>query len=226
MTITKTGLLAALCSIAFGSTSTIVVPNANATVAGNDNSGFPLGTFSIEQQTVIDPDQFPAGQIYITGFAFRAAPGLGAINFTSSGSIYFSTSPNWANSTGHPLISTTLANNVGPDNTLVFSGNNVTITAPGCAAPGPCAFGNGIGLTTPFPYNPVKGPLLIDLKFTSLDVISGQIESQDCNLASCPVNGVFAAPLGTPTAAKVNSSGAVLKLHIRPCPAGPRPTSP
>ena len=50
-------------------------------------------------------------------------------------------------------MSTTFANNVGPDNTLVMSPSNFTIIAAGCAGPGPCPFSNQIVFTTPFPYN-------------------------------------------------------------------------
>ena len=118
-------------------------------------------------RTVINPDQFPSGPINITGFTWRAAPGKGALNVTFSGGIYLSTSPNWANSTGHPLMSTTYANNVGSDNTLVMSPGNFTLSLLGCAGPGPCPFANNITFTTPFPYNKANGPLLIDLQLTA-----------------------------------------------------------
>ncbi len=199
-----------------GSGNTIVVPNGSATVAGNDDSGLPANTFlSIEAQTVIDPDQFPAGPILITGFAFRAAPGLGPLNLTFSGSIYLSTSPNYANPTGHPGVSTTFANNVGPDKTLVFSGN-ITISGPACAAPGPCPFANAFAFTTPFPYNPANGPLLTDLQVTSFGVTSGQLDVQDCNPASCSVAGINTVPLGSPTATKVNANGTVAQITYVP----------
>ena len=84
--------LAALGAHAFG--QSIVVPNANAAVAGNDNAGLPLNTpFSIEAQAVIGPGQFPTGPIYITGFAYRAAPGLGPLSVAATSSIYLSTQP-------------------------------------------------------------------------------------------------------------------------------------
>ncbi len=52
--------------------SSIVIPNANATTAGNGGGTLPSTPISAELQTVFDPSQFPSGPIYITGFAFRA----------------------------------------------------------------------------------------------------------------------------------------------------------
>jgi uncharacterized protein (TIGR03437 family) len=192
--------------------SGIVAPNGNATVAGDDNSGLTQNSASsMEAQTVIDPDQFPTGPIFVTGLAQRAAPGLGALNATFGQSVYLSTSPNWANPTGHPLLSTTFANNVGPDNTLVYTGST-NVEGAACAAPGPCPFANSIPFTTPFLYNPGKGPLLIDQEITSLDLTSGQMDVKDCDPASCSVAGIAAVPLGTATASQVNASGTILQF--------------
>jgi len=109
---------------------TIVAPNANATVVGNDTSGaLPTTPISSEYQILINPGQFVAGLQDITGFSFgRAEPGMGPISLAVTASIYLSTSPNNANSLpGHTLMSTTFANNVGPDNTLVFSGSTKVV---------------------------------------------------------------------------------------------------
>jgi len=176
----------------------VVVPNANATVTGNDNSGPLVGVGSFRFQTVLDPDQFPPGPIDITGFTYRSVPGTGALNVSLTGKIYLSTSPNWANSTGHPLLSTTFANNVGPDNTLVMSPVDYPLTSAGCAAPGPCPFANNIVFTTPFPYNRANGPLLIAIQFTTFSGTSGEFDVITCQNTSCMINGVN-GPLGAPT---------------------------
>ena len=63
---------------------------------------------------MIDPDQFPGlGPINIRGLRGGRPPVKERSMSAFSGNIYLSTSPNWANSTGHPLLSTTFANNVG-----------------------------------------------------------------------------------------------------------------
>ncbi len=184
---------------AFG--QTIIVPNANATVAGNGSSGpLPSTPVAYESQIVVDPSQFaPAGGglIYITGFSLRAAPGTGPLNLTLSGSLTLSTSPNYpSTSGGHTLLSTTFANNVGPDKTLVAAGT-VTINGPGCAAPGPCPFANPIEFATPFLYNPKNGPLLADLK-ASLSATSGQLDIVNCNAPGCSIASAVSFPLGSP----------------------------
>jgi hypothetical protein len=192
-------LVVAMAAPVFG--QSIVVPNRNSAVTGNDTSGSLAGLTSLRAQVVIDPDQFPGlGPINITGFTWRAAPGTGALNVSISGNIYLSTSPNWANSTGHPLLSTTFANNVGADNTLVMSPSNVAITSAGCAAPGPCPFANNIVFTTPFLYNRANGPLLIDTQLTTVSSSgTGEFDVIDCPNTTCVTNNVFVAPLGAAT---------------------------
>jgi hypothetical protein len=203
-------LAVAMVAPVFG--QSIVVPNRNAAVTGNDTSGPLPGSFSVQFQTVIDPDQFPGlGPINITGFTWRAAPGTGALNVSLSGNIYLSTSPDWANSTGHPLMSTTFANNVGADNTLVMSPSNFTVIGAGCTAPGPCPFANNIVFTTPFLYNRANGPLLIDAQLTTVSSSgTGQFDVIDCPNTTCVTNSVSASPLGS--AGALNGGGNITQI--------------
>lgn len=98
----------------------------------------------------------------ITGSFFRADPGTGPVDWTfATVDVYVSTSPNSPSS-----MSTTFANNIGPDNTLVFSGTNVTLSDAGCSGPGVCPFDMSIPFTTPFDYNPANGSLLVELVAT------------------------------------------------------------
>jgi hypothetical protein len=169
---------------------TVVVPNGNATVTGNDTSGSLIGSFPLRYQQVFDPEQFPQEPIYITGFTYRAVPGLGALNVSITGTVSVSTSATWANSTGHPLLSTTFANNIGPDNTLVYSGT-ATISGAACSAPGPCPWGSNVVFTAPFLYNPANGPLLIDITASSVGGPGpGQFDVIDCPNTSCVINSV------------------------------------
>lgn len=215
-------LVAALSAHAFG--QSVVIPNANATVAGNAASGLPSTPVSAEFQTVYDPSQFSAGPIYITGFSFRAAPGTGPLNFTVSGNAYLSTSPHSPNSTEGPLLSTTFANNVGPDNTLVFSGS-FTMSGAGCAGPAPCPFANTIVFTTPFLYNPANGSLLIDVQATAASEASGQTDKIDCNAPGCSIAAINTSPLGTPTATNVGYGGTITQFTYAPVPTGSSPVT-
>jgi len=205
-------LTAALCAAVCA--QTVVVPNGNATVTGNDTSGSLVGSLSARIQTVISPLQLPAGPIYITGFTYRPAPGTGALNFTITGNIYAAYSATAAffpNGLGLPLISTTFASNVGADNTLVFSGTT-GITGPGCALPGPCAFGSNIAFTTPFAYNRANGPLLIDIQATNTGGPGpGQFDVIDCASSACVINGVAAVP-SSPTTGTYNGGGSITQV--------------
>lgn len=208
----------------------VVVPNGNATVAGGDTSNLPSTPVSAEFQSVFAGGQFltplvqnPAigfgsvkGETYITGFTFRAAPGTGPANVILSGNIYLSTSPNYPNSAQGPLLSATLANNVGPDNTLVFSGG-FTLSGAGCPGPAACPFANNLLFTTPFLYHG-GSPLLVDVKATSILGAAGYFDQVDCGAPGCSVANVAASPLGTPTAADVSYGGNVTQFTFAPVP--------
>jgi len=174
----KVWLIPVLCTAAFG--GTIVVPNAETSTPGN-GSGPPNAGPGIYQE-LFGAGQFASvSQIDITGVSFRAAPGAGALDFTlGTLNLYLSTSPNYPNSTSGPLMSSTFANNIGPDNTLVFSGT-ATLSAPGCSGPGACPFGPAIDFATPFDYNPANGRLLFDAVFTDLTPVSGEVDAEGFN---------------------------------------------
>jgi hypothetical protein len=172
---------------------------------------------------VVNPGQLPAGTISITGFAFRAAPGLGALNFTFNGSIYLSYSASFANNTSSlPLISTTFASNIAGPQTLVFSGSG-NMSGAGCSAPGPCAFANNIVFSTPFVFNKANGPLLMDTQGT-FGGASGQFDVIDCTNSTCTVNSVFGEP-STATTGTSNLGSSIIQLTYTTVPSTPVPSS-
>src|ERR1700681_4661924 len=143
-------LFGAVCSVAIG--STFVAPNGNATFAGNASGTFPATPVSLEFQELVGGGQLPLNPVQITGISSRAAPGAGPSNIKiGSLSVSLSTSPNAPNTGGGgTLMSSTFANNVGSDKTLVFSGSNITWSDSGCTKPGPCPFDINIVFTTPY----------------------------------------------------------------------------
>ncbi|MEO7145876.1 MAG: PEP-CTERM sorting domain-containing protein [Bryobacteraceae bacterium] len=151
----------------------------------------------------------------ITQFAYRAKPGTGSINVTdTSFSIYFSTSPYAPNTSGgNTLITSTFANNLGPDNTLVLSGGPGTLwSSPGSTGPGPCPFDMVFTLSTPFLYNPSKGFLLIDSHFNGYTGVgTGQFDVESFNSPGGSVAGVFNLTAGATTGA-VQLSGNVVQF--------------
>jgi uncharacterized protein (TIGR03437 family) len=179
---------------------TLVAPNVNATVSGNATAPLPTTAVSLEFQELIGGGQLPASPVQIVGMSYRAAPGTGPISGSIGNiSVYLSTSPNYPNTVGggKTLMSTTFANNAGPDKTLVYSASNVTFGDPGCPAPGPCPFDLNIQFTTPFYFN-AGGPILVDILESNLVAKSG---AEDAVSSSAPGGSVaeVVGTLGSPT---------------------------
>jgi hypothetical protein len=181
-------------------------------LAGNAATGLPSTATSIELQELVGSGQLPSNPIEITGISFRAAPGTGRINATiGSLSVYLSTSPNFPNTngSGKTLMSSTFANNVGPDKTLVYSGSNIVARDTGCTAPGPCPSDINITFTTPFFYG-AAGPLLIDLFETNLSGTSGALDAQSFPAPGGSVAQVV-GPLGS-SAGTFSYQGSIVQL--------------
>lgn len=138
----------------------VVVPNPQATAAGN--LPITLGANPSRLQQTLGSGQFPAA-MKITGLRIRASAGTGRVSFSiPSFQVTLSTTQSYPNTiNGHPLPSPTYASNTGPDATLVYNGP-FSASSPGCAAPGPCPFDMVLTFATPFSYEPSKGRLLID----------------------------------------------------------------
>jgi hypothetical protein len=144
----------------------VVVPNNLATVNGGDNNGFPfnIGNSSQRYQQVYSASQFSAfgGPQTITQIGFRPS----ADRF---GNAFSSTLPNIQidlSTTSKAVngLSSVFANNVGPDDTVVFSGA-LALSSQATGPPqGPKDFDILINLTTPFLYDPSKGNLLLDVR--------------------------------------------------------------
>ena len=168
-------LFAASCLAVFG--SVIVVPNANSAAVGNDTDSIP-GSGDVRSQVLLGSGQFASvgGPILIDQLSFRAAPGTGPVNFSiATMNLFLSTSPKFPNTSG-PLMSTTFSDNVGADNTLVFSGP-LSFTSPGCTGPSVCLFDINVNFTTPFLYNPTQGRLLLDLKISGFSGLGGTLDA-------------------------------------------------
>jgi hypothetical protein len=86
--------------------------------------------------------------------------------------VYLSTSAYSPNLDGQ-LLTDTFATNLGPDNTLVYSGP-LHLVSTGCNTTTPCPFDMFTTLTTPFLYDPTKGSLLLDVQFSGVYSVGGQ----------------------------------------------------
>ncbi len=140
----------------------VVVPNAQATNDGNTLATTPSGPVRFMQ--IHDASQFGAlaGPSLLTQFAWRPDQTLGQSGPKSvTLQIYASTT-----SRSVAGLSTTFADNLGTNNTLVFDG---TLTWATANLPGPGntrQFDIVFPLTTPFLYDPAAGNLLLDFQLS------------------------------------------------------------
>jgi len=177
-------LIAAVLSFApaFG-ISFVVVPNAQTSSPGNSPGGITDTPADFQFQEDFGSGQFVGigGDLLISQLAFRAAPGSGPVNASIS-SVEFDLSttpyaPNNAN--GNTLLTDTYATNVGPDNTVVYSGPG-SLISPGCTT-SVCPFDMVVSFTTPFLYNPNQGRLLVYMKATGFTAQEGTLDGESFN---------------------------------------------
>jgi hypothetical protein len=139
----------------------LVVPNEWSTAQADTGNLFPLfSSQPIRYQQVFDAGQFsrltPGGGL-INRIAFRGhGPGTPFTGTVPQLQVNLSTTNKSPDN-----LSSTFAENVGPDDTQVFSGPLQTaVTFTG----NPTNFEVVINFTTPFNYDPAKGNLLLDVR--------------------------------------------------------------
>ena len=140
----------------------IVVPNSLATNDGNGTDTSTAGPASVRWLHFHDASQFGAlsGPSFLTKFALRPDTILGQSGPRSlTLRIYASTT-----SRSVAGMSTTFAENLGTNNTLVFDGT-VILTTSDLPGPGDTRqFDYVFPFTTPFLYDPAAGNLVLDLQ--------------------------------------------------------------
>jgi hypothetical protein len=126
---------------------------------------FPiLSPQPIRYQQVYDHSQFAgfaAGGEYITQIAFRVhSPGIAFSASIGTLQVNLSTTPK-----APEALSATFADNIGPDDTVVFPAASVDFsTSVSGPADGPQAFDLVLTFATPFHYDPAQGNLLVDIR--------------------------------------------------------------
>jgi hypothetical protein len=145
----------------------VVVPSADTNTEGNPNNGFPfnIGAFGLSsqryQQVYLGSDFGLATPQSITQLLFRPDAGFGAPFSTTLSNVQINLS---TTSKAPDALSSTFANNVGPDDKVVYSGPlplSSSFTGPGG---GPKAFDISVNLQNPFLYSPAAGNLLLDVR--------------------------------------------------------------
>ncbi len=174
---------------------TIVVPNSARTIEGDSNNSWPFniaagGLLSQRYQQVYAASQFGGGGL-ITQIIFRPDAFAGQAFTSTLPDIQIDLSTTSAADDG---LSSTYADNVGADDTVVFVRGALTLSSAFTGPPdGPKDFDIIITLTTPFLYNPALGNLLLDVRnfgggsttsfdavFTTGDGVS-RVYNQDVN---------------------------------------------
>lgn len=188
-----TSLLTLTYIVTFGiisasNTNAVVVPNQFTDVADFGASS-PLDCTTNGPNGVRIQTLFPANQLHagvITGFGTRLFPGSPGFGPTSIPNITIKMS---TTSVAEGNLNSVFANNVGPDETIVFQGTLFLGAEPGCNT-NPCPFPQVAGTLPPFPYNPANGNLLVE--FIIPPCVGGvpSIVSQD---ATDDLQRVFAA---------------------------------
>jgi len=139
----------------------IVVPNASTGVDAGAENAIPYGSSlfcsnGMRYQQVYNDSEIPDGFL-VTALRYRQDAPSGDNSFSAT--LYTSVSVTLSTTTADSTsMSLTFANNVGPDQQLVFSGNLTLSSAASVASPRP--FDIEIPFQNPFTYN--GGNLLVD----------------------------------------------------------------
>jgi hypothetical protein len=164
LTVAALALLIAALPIFATPVAAVVVPNAQSAVDGNIGHSFPFNcggvVASMRYQQVYLASE--VGSLTIGRIAFRQEPGASAFGPTTIFGVTITLS---STSNGPDALDATFANNVGADETTVFSGN-LTLSSAGNTAvsPNPAPFDIVIALQNPFAFNASGGKnLLLDV---------------------------------------------------------------
>ncbi len=179
----------------------VVVPNAQATNDGNGTDTSTAGPASVRWLHIHDASQFGAlsGPSFLTQFALRPDTILGQSGPRSlTLRIYASTT-----SRSVAGLSTTFAENLGTNNTLVFDGT-VNLKTENLPGPGNTRqFDYVFPFTTPFLYDPSAGNLVLDLQI----VANGSAVTFDTVLSGDPaIRRVFSFGSSTATTGNIQAS--------------------
>ncbi len=154
-------MFASLLGVACPANADIVVPNANASVAGNTDNRFPFlvsGGMTYEQVFAASQFSSLSGPTLLTGIDFRNGDFVNEPFSATISNIVLTLS---TVSIAPDGLSSNFASNIGANNTSVFDGS-LTLSSTDAAGPGNTyAFDIDIVFQTPFLYDPAAGNLLL-----------------------------------------------------------------
>ena len=196
----------------------IVVPNTLATSDGNSSGTAPAGPAPVRWLQIHDASQFGAlsGPSLLTQFAYRPDKILdqsGPRPWTLR--VYASTTRRSVAG-----LSTTFAENLGTNNTLVFDGT-VTVTTRNLPGPGNTRqFDYVVPFTTPFLYDPAAGNLVLSLQIEENgSAVTFKPATFDTELSPNPAIGrVLAIGSSTATTGTIWADTQVTQFTFEPLP--------
>ena len=190
--------------------------------AGIENSNMPFGDGTLRaanyrSQQAYGAIHFPfAGALAIRELRFRPDSMFGGEFDTTISSIQINLSTTPRSPDG---LSVTFAQNVGPDDTVVYSGS-LPMSSDFTGPPGgPKDFDMSVRLQTPFTYDPGAGNLLLEIRSFSgstASALGGQVVGGD---SASRLGGSLASPNGTPDTGII-----ALQILSTLTNAPPRPT--
>jgi len=139
----------------------IIVPNSLETTEGDTRNAFPFfanDPNGSTYQQVYSSSEFSAATQpgIIKSISFRLDESAGVVSLTITDLKIFLSTTN----ASPDSLSATFADNVGPDETLVFDGA-LSISSVSVSVPNP--FDTVIEFQNPFPYDPTQGDLLLEV---------------------------------------------------------------
>jgi hypothetical protein len=199
----------------------VEVPNGLLDVAGNDASRLPFSYLGpVHYQQIYDASQFskvPTGGSFVTRIMLRADC-LSQWSFlVASLQVRLSIT-----SKGPDQLSPTFADNIGPDETLVYGPQRYAPPPPTDGCPGIFDDGHAINLDVPFFYDPAKGHLLMDLRHAGIDWTGAPLEQSTLDAQTVSGDGVSRVAsflLGTNVTEVVDSTGLVTQFEFYSTPS-------
>lgn len=168
ITATTGAAFVTLGSVSAAQAATLVVPNSLSATEGNFFGGLVTPT-PLRFQQVYAASEFASlsRPLKITQIAFRPDAEMGSAFSSTLSDIQINLS---TTSKAPDNLSTTFAENVGSDDTVVFNRGSLPVSSADTGpSAGPKNFDIIINFTNPFIYNPSVGNLLLDIRKFSSD---------------------------------------------------------